>query len=172
MDRKHWTPVTRTSTDVGLPRKFASQSSRWGAPASLISANGYLTAPIGPSRARAPAALGPPEHPPLGRGQAAYHHMVPHLEGGAAPLLAMTSANPAVPPQAYNFYTVPLEVPTYVPLPAVRSQAFHMPQPLDDEGMAELMQHIDAFDLETANCEQVSRNLHMDVHNYLESQPK
>jgi len=38
--------------------------------------------------------------------------------------------------------------------------------------MAELIQSIDAFDLETFNREQVSRNLHMDVHNYLESQPK
>ena len=97
---------------------------------------------------------------------------MPHLEGASAPLLALTSANPDIPPQAYNFYTAPPEVPTYVPLPAVRSQAFHMPQPQDDEVMAELMQRIDAFDLETFNREQVSCNLHMDVHNCLEAQPK
>ena len=30
---------------------------------------------------------------------------------------------------------------------------------------------MDAFDLETANREQVSRNLHMEVHLYLEAQP-
>ena len=83
----------------------------------------------------------------------------------------MTSGDPQLLPQAYDFYTSPPEVPTYVPNPAVRSQVYSLPQPRDAAGMAKLIERMDAFDVETANREQVRRQMHLEVHRYLEEQP-
>ena len=37
--------------------------------------------------------------------------------------------------------------------------------------MARLIEHMDAFDIETANREHVRRQMHLEVHRYLEDQP-
>jgi len=174
-DGAHWKtwPKVAQVPNMGTPRtsaNYAAPSGGSGAPRPLVSAGGYLAAAIGPPQTTAPAALGPPGRAPSGRGVDAYRQ-IQHGGAGAAPLLTMTSGDPNSPLQDYDFYNPPPEVPSYVPNPALRSQVYALPGSRDAASMAELIKRMDAFDIETANREQVRRQMHLEVHRYLEDQP-